>query len=475
MTTAFRQTFVLSAAGALVGYLLSYAGHASAEVGWAAAAATVALFIILWRRSPAAGFAVLLTELVAGSLGRLLLFPYGISVRIALFGAAVLLAVRSHERRARLKNDLLAFGIRGPLTLVAIAVTLGVLRGLRNPASALIGDANAYAYLLLLLPLLEARRDAQFRDRTLGAVMGAATACTILTLGAFFLFTHATPEPVLRSLYTWVRDQGLGEITRAPGGFYRVFFQAHVWNVIAFLLGVPLVAMAPRGRSRFLLAVTVALSVSVLFVSFSRTFWIAAAVAVVIQAFFLFRTARFRAVRLAYTLAVAGTVLAGVAVPFLLSRSVGSATAGRLSEFSSGAAADSRMSLLHVLWPAILERPMLGWGFGRELTYVTRDPRLLAYFPDGRYTTYAFEWGWLDFWFKMGLLGPIAFFLLVASVADRLRRAVRVEEVHRGLIAVGLLSALAFVSVAHVFSPWLNHPLGIGLVLLAAVWPVRDS
>ena len=62
----------------------------------------------------------------------------------------------------------------------------------------------------------------------------------------------------------------------------------------------------------------------------------------------------------------------------------------------------------------------MGRGFGATVTYQTRDPRILADNGSGEYTTYAFEWGWLDIWLKLGIFGLAAYFLLIGTPTDDL-------------------------------------------------------
>jgi O-antigen ligase len=93
--------------------------------------------------------------------------------------------------------------------------------------------------------------------------------------------------------------------------------------------------------------------------------------------------------------------------------------------------------------------------------------------PDGTYTTYAFEWGWLDTWLKIGLLGLLAYIILILRVSLQAFRSLKspaeAYEKHKyqntGII-IGLLS----ICVVSVFSPYMNHPLGIGYLILALVF-----
>lgn len=133
------------------------------------------------------------------------------------------------------------------------------------------------------------------------------------------------------------------------------------------------------------------------------------------------------------------------------------------SRFGSGeAAVSSRWSLLPVMQEGIARHPWIGSGFGATLTYTSQDPRIVQK-TGGEYTTYAFEWGWHDLWYKLGLMGVLAMVWTLGSIG---RFAARLERAERWW-AWSTLVALATV---HVFTPYLNHPLGIGVLIL--VWVV---
>ncbi|MDO8599317.1 MAG: hypothetical protein Q7S02_04365, partial [bacterium] len=75
-----------------------------------------------------------------------------------------------------------------------------------------------------------------------------------------------------------------------------------------------------------------------------------------------------------------------------------------------------------------------------------------------KYTTTAFEWGYLDDLLERGLLGLLAELWFLAAL---MYRSIR-EGGDRAALGLGLLA----VALVHVTSPYLNHPLGIGILLL---------
>ena len=81
---------------------------------------------------------------------------------------------------------------------------------------------------------------------------------------------------------------------------------------------------------------------------------------------------------------------------------------------------------------------------------------------------FLFEWAYLDLIVKIGLVGLAAYVFWLLRIAWQGVTAIRsAAGPDRGLMA-GLLGGLTAVAVANVFTPFLNHPLGIGIVLLTA-------
>jgi O-antigen ligase len=135
------------------------------------------------------------------------------------------------------------------------------------------------------------------------------------------------------------------------------------------------------------------------------------------------------------------------------------------------AALVSRWMLLPKLMDEIKVNPISGQGFGKTVTYTSSDPRVLASNSGGRYTTYAFEWGYLDIWLKIGLLGLVAYLLLIYKIIY--------VGVIKGIksgnsIYIGIAAGCFFLVIVNIFTPYLNHPLGIGFIVLSSCLILKD-
>lgn len=489
---------------------------------------------LAWRR-PADALLLLLAELFVGSQGGYMVAYAGdglfVSLRLALFlivfGAwlsrSLLGLVRgwrtaSAEEQGHVTrwNDVLqrpelnwlaalrTHGLFWPYVALLGAIGYGVLRGLAlgNDFGELFFDANGYAYLALLPAFLESftgPSGAWLRLRT-GAVLLAAVVDSVLkALVVEFFFSHRQFF-IAWNLYVWVRDTRVGEITIMDADFYRIFFQSQIWSLGLLMIGSLYAAYAATLRERRVRLVMTGLvfAMTAMILSLSRSFWFGGAVsAIVLGVMLIWAKASWMVWRRLLSIG-SGTAIAGVVLILSIysfpypSKTGDLSFAGLLGSRATSlgdAAASSRWALLPKLMALGREHPVLGSGFGRTVTYKTSDPRLLKDNPTGEYTTSAFEWGYHDLWIKLGFLGLVAYgwFLwritkplwnLVRTGRERLAR-VGMEDATKtaAVLSFGALGALTALFATNVFSPYLNHPLGIGMLMLLAATPLalKDS
>ena len=112
----------------------------------------------------------------------------------------------------------------------------------------------------------------------------------------------------------------------------------------------------------------------------------------------------------------------------------------------------SRWQLFGPLLGETLRHPILGSGWAQKITYQSADPRTL-----GDYTTYSFEWGYLDIALKVGFLGLLIYLIFLVKLLYTKQRTV---------LEMGLILGALTIAVTSFFSPYLNHPLGIGYLIL---------
>ncbi|MBI4449597.1 O-antigen ligase family protein [Candidatus Uhrbacteria bacterium] len=483
------------------------------------------------------GVVAVLLELLWGSHGYLLRIPAGgldLSLRTLIF-CVVIAATAWHLRipviRRTLWDAIRSHPVRWPALVFLATLVLGLLLGLiHHPFDLVFFDANAWGFLALapaFLIAMQRRSDGQHYSpiRTnksmvlhepeaphngininvpiihdsLFIILAGALYLILRSYTLLFFFSHDLGGTWM-PLYQWVRDTRLGEVTIFPGAFPRVFMPSMVLLFPAVLrAGMRMIhGFSPSHRegelegvgSRILTALVFGGGVAVLFFSLSRSYWLAGVVLIVMGTAWAilvtlrqlihkspgdlsqFRTKLRKVVRSVAALGGAVTIAIGLAlVAVRLPYPKPLTTAGigdtLLARFSADAAVSNRWQQIGPLRDAIMRHPILGNGFGAAVTYETKDPRTLTAYPDGKYTTTAFEWGYLDDLLERGLIGLIAELWFISAL------------IWYGLRGGGETTALALgffaVAIIHVTSPYLNHPLGIGLILwLCAVGMSRN-
>lgn len=453
------------------------------------------LILGLWKREYALYLAFL--ELTLGSFGYLLSIQAGglkilsgveglnLSLRYAFFviimGLWLLDIIKSlptslfqrEENRLRLKLPHFKKGGRGgilfALSVFLIVWILGIIQGyLRgNNLANIIFDANGYLYLLMILPAItyiDTREKLLWFSKTL--FLGICV-LAFFSLGLFIVFAKSQSTGFLEILYKWVRDFRLGEITPLKNGIYRIFLQSQIF----LLPGIFLVFIRNMRKkiSRLSFILCGATLSAAIYICLSRSLWIGYGVGVIILAVLAVYLKTNKIVLMKRGMEAAAVAVIGIlAIGFFIPKN----SSLLFNRFQIGeSASDTRIAELTPLFSAIKVHPVLGYGFGKTLTFVSFDPRV-----GGKpYTTYAFEWGYLDMVLKFGILGLAAYLYFILTIAWRLFKKLSArggpalggkEDSFYSLWAITSLAALLAV---HIFTPYLNHPLGIGIVILSGV------
>lgn len=436
------------------------------------------------------GVMAVIAELIIGSKGYLLSFPVGessISIRHVFFGI-IFFAWIFHAFKKREFH--LPRYLAPAYILLGVAVVGGIIGGYMNgyDKNSLFHDANAWPFFLMLIPFSAVLINRESISRFFSVASAALTAHVMKVLMIFYVMGHqGFGAGILETIYRWARVTGVAEITPFQSNVFRVFFQSQIYVLIAFCIFLAYAGafFAQRSnknvreilrdlireyRGYVLLFIG---SISVLMVSFSRSFWLAALCAgLVWLGVVLFQRYKIKAVVMACSMVFIGVFLSGIFL-FGFSRFPVPATSGgfdfnllakRTGNISGEAAAASRWNSLPVLLDAIKQKPFFGYGFGKELTYISKDPRILSANPSGVYTTYAFEWGYLDMVVKFGVLGLACYLFFLLRILLQGWKSLRTSP-----LVFGVWLGVIAVMITHIFSPYLNHPLGIGYVVLVGV------
>lgn len=430
------------------------------------------------------GVLIIFTELVIGSKGYLFFInigDYRLSMRLGLF-LAVFIATLFWIWRTRVCH-FLKWHLSKYYLLIFLVIFFSSLIGIarNNALKDIFLDGNGLLFFALIIPFSQAffvKREENYLATFLPLLNSALFVVFIKTTLVFILFAHPLVWPyVLPSIYSWIRDTGVGEITQLESGFVRVFFQNHFYFVVLyFIIGCRLLidGIHKKNINDFIHIIFFTYAIFIMIISSSRSFWLTIIIiSLSLLLYFLIKKRITIKRSLAALLFCGGLILLsyGLSLFFLNlplpkteTKNLGNLFAERANITSEPAAA-SRWRLLGPLGENIILHPLIGSGFGATVTYFTQDPRIIAKNPSGQYTTYAFEWGYLDFLYKFGIIGSVIFGLLLFKLFVQAWRII--DNFDKSLI--GIAASLLALYVIHFFTPYLNHPLGIGWVLVVSL------
>lgn len=444
---------ILRIVAALVGVeFLSYLGYLYAGIRPWTFFAIAGGFLILSFVNFRAAFFIMLLELFIGSKGYLFYLDWGgihLPVRMALF--LIIIGVwAANLILKRTGGEFFKSKWFWPYLILGLAVMWGVARGIisGNQFSEIFFDANAYFYLALVPIFYHILKKEENRAGLLDFLFAGAIWISLKTLILLFIVSHVGGD-FAHGVYRWVRTTGVGEITDWGGGFFRIFIQSQLYAVFALLI---LLASDIRGWLKNIFGI---LFFAAIFVSFSRSFEVGLIVAVLILFILKIKNKNggFKWFINTACLAVLGYLLAAA-----ISGAIFGATISRIS--ISDSAASTRIAELRPLWDQIKKAPIFGSGLGTTLTFKSEDPRVTTTNPTGMYTTSAFEWGYLDILMKLGIIGMGIYLYLIWKIGRGLWLK-RNENYNLGLF-FGFIALL----IVNIFSPYLNHPLGIGFLMI---------
>ncbi|MFH1426653.1 MAG: O-antigen ligase family protein [Candidatus Kerfeldbacteria bacterium] len=467
--------------------VVSFAGHNFDIVETAAFAAIVALTFVYSLRNLKIGVFILITELFIGSKGYLFAVDIGsfsVSIRLALFltvfAAYLIWLIR--DRRIEFFRWSLWKEYSLVIVLIVVGVVIGVLRG--NELTNIFLDTNGYLYFGLIGPYTQAIKSRDDSKQAIALLFAGMTALGIKTLVILAMFSQISVlEFTLPGIYRWIRDTGVGEITRFENGFSRIFFQSHFYMIVPFffvLAHMLLIKTKTAWKNKTVLS-TVALfglSMLVLFLSYSRSFWAGLAGTIIVGSLWLLIRRKVTIKRLIIVGAICIAVFAidyaiafglvNIPLPGNVGVGASSLLIERTQNISDEPAAATRWQSLDPLMDAALEHPLIGSGLGKTVTYISSDPRVLEESPDGSYTTFAFEWGYLDLFLKYGIVGLLIYAMFFIELFRKGLKQIQSNK-QQPIEVVGFILVLLAMLAINVFTPYLNHPLGIGLIIMASL------
>ncbi|MFW0837769.1 MAG: O-antigen ligase family protein [Candidatus Komeilibacteria bacterium] len=428
-------------------------------------------FILSWRKLEY-GLYIMWLELIIGSHGHALLWTingFDLSIRMGIFIVILILGWWHFWQQRSWQS----WQNRQPLIwyVWAIIFLLAVVVGLMKFGwQGSWFDWNGYLYWLLV-PIFTLTYSREFILNLWRLLLTGVNWLAIKTFLLLAVFAHQISWLDISLLYRWMRDLRLGEITYVSQNYYRIFMPSQIFAVVVWLGIVLLWLNKDQLKYKFIdnwyIWLSAFAAVSVLLVSWSRSYWLATIImTIVLIVYYAYQQKSFFLLYKVSARVISISILAILLMFFWTgSFNSGQAMAQRVTNLSEPAAS-TRIAQLGPLWQQIRQSPWLGNGFGQTVTYQSDDPRIrTSANPDGWYTTAAFEWGYLDIWLKMGFWGLVFYLAIILLILyNKLKNSQNTGL--RTLVSKGLAWGLLAVLIINIFSPYLNHPLGIGLILI---------
>ncbi len=500
---------------------LSFFGYLWPWVNLVMCLAIVSLALFFAFRSPPALLGLFFAELILGGKGYLFslsLGSYLLSLRQALFVIVMIAFTWSllRERKVRFFQTPFAWSSL-PFFL---AVLFGAIFGwFRHPHLVWFHDVNGYLALAVLFALAQLLRSSSSLRVLRHFLIPSVAALVLFTLLLSAIFSTVyyrpgfvkatsvsedqlaklgqgdrdqarlgqsvgmTPDVVRVDwsdvsderplLYRWVRDTGTAEVAYLGQRMFRVFTASHLFLAAAFVFMFALLTGRPLRFSSshvFLWALLFALGLALL-VSFSRSLWFGTA----IGSLAVLLASGWRSfLRVSSTFLILVIIIGGLlslvypgGIQVLQERFQSSTTS------SGELAATNRLQLLPEVMRSITAHPWIGNGFGTSVTFQS----LVAGTDEVEYIrVYLFEWAYLDLIAKIGCIGFAAMLIWLTRGLSVLWQFFRRSTGDYRLLGIGAFGAVLVLIAANVFTPYLNHPLGLSLLALAwmSILPLRQ-
>lgn len=411
-------------------------------------------------------------ELFVGSQGRLIsmnILGFSLSLRIFIFiiafiaGLIYLLKNKKFDFR---KSKYFWFYVAYIIILI-----FGIVIALINKTkpSNIFFDINNFLFFLILPIYYQIIKYKKVLTNLFYIFISAILFFSLKTIIVFYLFSQHFSCLDFTTLYKWLRDTRVGEITKMNEHFYRIFFQSQIYLMISFIISsVILFLQKLERKDEIFFYIFSIINLTAVIISFSRSYWLGIMSAIIILFFLCIFSTREKFLNIVKNyLKLFGVLILSILFIFILLKipnthiNFADMLSGRVSE--SDASSNSRMELLNPMLRDIKNSPIIGYGFAHEITYFSKDPRNLSNSnPTGAVTTYSFEWGWLSFWLKIGIFGLLFYIILSLKI---IRDSVKLIS-SNNVLFISLLLCFISVLVVHIFSPYLDHPLGLGFIIL---------
>ena len=425
-------------------------------INWILSAGILGTVIYFLLKKDIRGWFIIAAEIILGGAGSFLEIG-GIALRTILLVAAMGIfafhTIKDKKYQIFFENKYILYILLGLFLIVKISAINGYLQG--NSLKLIIADSIPYLFFLYYFPLRQLIASENFRNTTFGMILSAIIGNFIFMYATLIGFS--TKLLVLQdNYYHWFRDVASGKITDYATGFFRIVLNEQLLLVPLFLMLFSY--QLKNDKYKKLLAICSVLLLAILGINLTRIYFVALAAGIL----FLFSIKYWKK-----WFVYSATALLSFVIIFMLTHlaatkghSLGLEYLGvRLQSIAAPQTEDSSLSRM-LLLPKITEKikanPVVGSGLGDTVT---------VYSPvfKQEITTPHFDWGYLEIWAEMGLIGLLTWFILIGYI--------------KRLLWPNLASGVALTAllVINLTSPALFHVMGILLITTLATFGIKNS
>jgi len=390
------------------------------------------------------GWLIIGAEIILGGVGGFLSVGQ-ISLRTLLLILTILVFT---ARTIKSKTGLIYF--KNNRSMVLLILTLSVLAGLsgimglcyNHDLKLIFADVIPYLFLLYYFALKAIWPNNQFKSFVKNAIGVAIFGNLMLVLGAFVFYSSGWGQ-IHDQFYSYWRDVAGGKITDLENGFFRITLNEHLILIPLLLSYLYDLINKVKSRQAWLSAVFLLIILSI---NITRIYILALVVGLIV----LFSW-RYWKRWLVIGLSAGLLLIASFSAISLMAshgQTLGWELFGvRLQSFVNPRvepSALSRMLLLPKIFSQIKTHWFLGNGLGSVVT-------VFSPVTGQEITTPNFDWGYLEIWAEMGLIGLLAWLGLIIFVLKSLWITKNRE----------LTAVLLGLIVINITSPALFHVLGV--------------
>lgn len=353
---------------------------------------------------------------------------------------------RMWELIRKYKNILLTF-------LIAILfLSLAFYLGLKNQHNLffILQDLLPFSFFLLIFPAKEFLRNENADKNLLNLLFIFILGSSLWSVFNLILFQQGIA--ILHSpYYNWLRDFALAKVTYLDSGYWRLVFPEHLLLVPAILF---LVYLYLQTKDKIIL-IFLGLANIILALNISRAYLLALLIGLVVLKY---QTKFFTWFKVC-VITLFGFILIFFAINLSVSagHNLGLNILGLrlpgITQINTDISANNRLQLLAPIWQSIQDSPVFGQGLGLNIKFINDLGQSIS--------TRHFDWGYLEFWAKFGLVALILYLFIWLNLIKNL-----LVQTKKQALSLACAASLIAIMISNIWAQNMLHVFGIILFSL---------